>query len=357
MASPNRYWLNFKYIIGRRKPLLIARLLATYARILLAGARPLRYVDFALDFACNLNCVHCFAKALIRPEDGAQRMAVEDYRRVAEECRELGAVNFSFQGGEPLLFPQLEEIIKACAPRSSLISVTTNGTLLDAERIRALESWGVDILTVSLDSAIPEEHDRFRGRAGTFAKTLQGIRSALANGLRVTIGTTVSHENLHSEGLRRLIEMAEEMRVIMCFNLAVPAGRWRENEEILLTPEDMAFIHSLTRKYRYLRTDFEANYWHWGCGAIKEILYITPYGEVLPCPFIHISFGNVLREPVSAIRERALECEHFADYIKRCLAAEDKDFIERYLSLTFGQPHLPLDAAEVFSDAPLRHPS
>ena len=66
---------------------------------------PLRYVDFSIDFACNLRCEHCFATAL--QQRGRRKMTVDDYARVARECMQLGAVNFSFQWGEPLLFRNL----------------------------------------------------------------------------------------------------------------------------------------------------------------------------------------------------------------------------------------------------------
>ena len=95
-------------------------------------------------------------------------MDVPDYARVARQAMALGAVNFSFQGGEPLMFKKLPHIIRACRPERNVISVTTNGTLLTEERVEELKRIGVDILTVSLDSGIAEEHDRFRAREGTW---------------------------------------------------------------------------------------------------------------------------------------------------------------------------------------------
>ena len=88
--------------------------------------------------------------------------------------------------------------------------------------------------------------------------------------------------------------------------LAVPAGRWQDNLDILITGEDMEYIRELTKKSPYIRTDFEANFVHWGCGAMKEILYLTPYGDVLPCPFMHISFGNALDEPIATIQKHGI---------------------------------------------------
>lgn len=275
-------------------------------------------------------------------------MTVEDYARVAKECMQLGAVNFSFQGGEPLLFRNLGDIIVACQPARNVISVTTNGTLLTEDRVEHLKRVGVDILTISLDSAIAEEHDRFRGAPGAFQKTMAGIRLALREGLRVTLGTVVTHQTVKSEGITALTRLAQELKIVLYFIMPVPAGRWSDNREMFLTPEDLAYIDELTRRSPYLRTDFQANLGGYGCGAVKEILYLTPYGDVLACPFLHIALGNVFEEPVAVIRNRALQNPYFAVYHQKCLASTDEEFIERHLSKTFEAQRLPLPWNYVF---------
>lgn len=343
--------INFKYAYNPRKPRLIFRLISTFLKILIFKKNPLRYVDFAIDYRCNLKCDHCFKTSLEKDETKGDsgRLTVKDYERIAGECMALGAVNFSFQGGELFLYENWEKVIKACKPGKNVISVTTNGTMLTEENLNRLKRIGVDILTISLDSAIPEEHDRFRGVKGTYAKVIQGINSALKKGFNVTLGTTVSHSNLKSEGIQKLIYMAIEKRIILNLILAVPAGRWQDNPDILITGEDMKYIKELTKKSPYIRTDFEANFVHWGCGAMKEILYLTPYGDVLPCPFMHISFGNAHDEPISVIRNRGLENEFFKRYHNKCLVAEDREFIDIYLSKTFNAKNLPLNGKMIFN--------
>ena len=194
-----KYWLNFKYAIKLGKPLLIFRLIKTYLGIIFFKNRPLRYVDFAIGYSCNLKCEHCFATAL---EDGIMRRGIplnsnkdsrkmlprggvgrkkltpKDYGEMVEEAMQLGACNFSFQGGEPTLYPDLIEYIKEAHPEKNVISVTTNGTLLNESKILELKQVGVDILTISLDSADPSIHDSFRGIEGTFNKTLATIKMA-----------------------------------------------------------------------------------------------------------------------------------------------------------------------------------
>jgi MoaA/NifB/PqqE/SkfB family radical SAM enzyme len=100
-------------------------------------------------------------------------------------------------------------------------------------------------------------------------------------------------------------------------------GRWAGKEEIMLTPRDIQYVRALEKKYPYIRTDFQANYIHKGCGAAKEIVYIKPSGEVFCCPFIDIPFGNVRFRSIKKIRKDMLSISYLKEYHKKCIAAED----------------------------------
>lgn len=338
--------INFKYAFRPHKPLLLFRLAKAVIKSYLFNIVPLRYVDFALDFKCNLKCAHCFTVSL--EQDGRRKLTIGEYRDIARQSMELGTVNFSFQGGEPLLFDKLLEIINVFQPERNLISVTTNGTLLTKNRVTELKRVGVDILTISLDSSIAKEHDNFRGVPGSFDKAFKGIKFALEGGINVTLGCVVTHENLKSKGILGLIEFSQKSKLLLYLIFPVPAGRWSNQKFMLLTHEDLLFIKDIIRRFPYTRTDFQANLGKYGCGAVKEILYITPYGDVLPCPFLHLSLGNVFEEPLSDIRNRGLKNKYFASYYDKCLASTDRDFIEKYLSKTFTAQRLPLQWSEVF---------
>ena len=116
--------------------------------------------------------------------------------------------------------------------------------------------------------------------------------------------------------------MAHDLNVIIFLALAAPIGEWEGSNEVRLTAEDKISLSRLLQQYPLLRTDFEANYVYRGCGAVKEILYLTPYGDVFACPFLHNSLGNVKNETLVEIRKKALENKYFKEYYHLCLAAE-----------------------------------
>lgn len=339
--------LKFKYGLKFNKPLFLWRLFKTYFGIVFLGKKPLKYIDFAIDYRCNLKCEHCFAGKLTKP--GAKQMSVEDYKRVAKEAMELGAIDFSFQGGEVFLYkPLLEKVIKAFKPKMNLISITTNATMIDRSMILKLKKLGVDHLNVSLDSGIAEEHDEFRGMKGTFKKATDAIDIALKNGMNITISTTVTHKSLYSEGFKKLVEFSKKRKILLNTIFAAPVGRWEKNKDVVLSEADVRYVNKLRKKNPLLRRDIDSNYIKWGCGAVKEVFYITPYGDVFPCPFIHISLGNVLKEPLKKIRKRALKIKCFDHYHKKCLATEDRDFMKRYCSWMDAGKKPILNYNEVF---------
>ncbi len=342
----NDFRLNLRYAFRPRKPWLTLRLAKAVIKARCLGKVSLRYVDFAIGFRCNFACRHCFAVAL--KQNDRRVMQPIDYQRTAEQCMQLGAVNFSFQGGEPLILKNLHKIISVCSPHKNLISVSTNGYLLSRDCIRDLKQTGVDILTVSLDSSIATEHDRFRGKKGAFSRALSGIEIALEEGLHVTLGTVVTHQNLKTPGISGLLSMAKKMKMLIYLILPVPAGRWSHSSDMMLTDQDLAYVEQLTQTSPYIRTDLQANLGLYGCGAAKEILYISPYGDVLPCPFMHISPGNIFKNPVKQIRDNALTHPSFASYASKCLVSTDRDFIDTYLAKTFQHSPLPLAWEEVF---------
>lgn len=69
-----------------------------------------------------------------------------------------------------------------------------------------------------------------------------------------------------------------------------------------------------------------------GCPAVKESLYMTAYGDICPCVFMHIAIGNIREHALRDIRKNALRLKEFTSYPSKCLAGKDYDFIKKYVS-------------------------
>lgn len=320
-------FINLRIIggIAARKPLLLCRLVYGYIRSFRNGYNKLRFMDIALTYTCNFSCMHCSSDALHK--NGATTLNLEEYRRFSSEAMSEGVLAFHFTGGEPLIYPELLDVIKQFKPQKNLISIQTNGWFVDKEFLVAYKAAGGDIICVSVDSASEEIHDNFRAQKGSWRKAVDVLRLARRLGLKTLMSATVTHQNLNSKDFTDMIALSSQLGADLSLNLAVPAGKWMGNVDYLLDHQDRLKLNSYLRQFTHVRTDFESNWHIRGCPAFKEKCYLTPYGEVLPCPFIHVSFGNIRELSLKEIRSKALDHDCLKEYHSVCIAAEDPQFI------------------------------
>lgn len=307
-------------------------------------------LDFAYDFECNFRCPHCCAK-IFREIPAQKHMSIENVKVVADQADKAGIFIINLIGGEPLIWRDFDKIMTAINPDRFHISLTTNGWMLDKAKAKYLAEIGIDKIGVSIDSGFESEHDSFRQRPGSYQKTIEAVKNASAAGIRTIISTIVTHQNIRKEGFKKLLELSAGLNVGLDLQCATVSGGWRGNTEVLIDEKDAQYLENLRKEYPLLRRDV----WtvpgsQGGCPASTKSLYIIPSGDVLPCLFIHISFGNILKEPLALIQERMLKVKELRKFSSLCLAGEDRKFIELYLSKTFNKKILPLDYREVFGD-------
>ena len=135
-------------------------------------------------FACNLECPGC-GKIQYPTEILRKRLSVEDAVGAIEEC---GAPMVSIAGGEPLLHPQIAEIVSELTARRKYVYLCTNGVLmmrkLDKFQPSRYFSWAVHI------DGLQERHDLAVARDGVFDTAVEAISEAKKRGFRVTTNTT-----------------------------------------------------------------------------------------------------------------------------------------------------------------------
>ena len=85
-----------------------------------------------------------------------------------------------------------------------------------------------------------------------------------------------------------------------------------------------------------------------GCNTVNR-LYITPIGDVLVCPYVHIKIGNVFEQSLKEITEYGFTIKQFSEHSSLCLAGEDTEFIKKYMSFGGQSIFNPADAREIFT--------
>ncbi len=136
-------------------------------------------------FRCNLACTGC-GKIQHPLEILRQQLTPEECFTAAEEC---GAPVVSIPGGEPLLHPQIDEIVAGLVARRKFVIMCTNGILLEKNLHKFKPSPYFSIM-IHLDG-LKEHHDHCVDRDGVFDVAIQAIKAAKAKGFRVNTNTTV----------------------------------------------------------------------------------------------------------------------------------------------------------------------
>ena len=142
---------------------------------------------------CNLTCKHCYQDA--SPDACADELTTDEARTLIDQIARAGFKVMIFSGGEPLMRPDIYELVSHAAGRGLRPVFGTNGTLITPDVARRLKGAGACAMGISLDSIDPARHDAFRGLAGAFGATVVGMRACREAGLPFQVHTTVMDWN------------------------------------------------------------------------------------------------------------------------------------------------------------------
>lgn len=282
------------------KRMLEGRLARVFRRARLPSS-----VTMALDYACQCDCAHCSAA---RHWQDSSSLSIEEWKAVIDSAVELGATTIVFTGGEPLLVPHLLELVRHVDKAAATATLFTNGEFLSESTARELASAGLYGVFVSLDSADPQVHDSLRRRPGLWKRAVAGIEHLRAAGILSSLAFCCAHGRL--EELDRLMALARDLGVSEVSEFdSVPAGRLLHADP--LTTEDHQTIRRKAAEYRrdpayppLLAASTAKAPPCLGCFAALIMCYVTAYGDVQPCDFTPVSFGNVRRTSLAEIWKR-----------------------------------------------------
>lgn len=268
-------------------------------------------VVFSMTKACSYKCRHCYQRMDRGPDlDEALLHAT------ARAMQDRGVTMFDIEGGEPFLrFPRLLGLMHAIDERSE-IWINTSGETLTAEMVDQLKDAGLFGLMVSIHSPNPEKHDAFTGVPGSFDTACKAIKLCRSMNRVVAFNSVLSEEEVRHGGLAELMDLAREFD---CDYVQLihpkPAGLWMGRREGMQRDADLirdvqrAHVQYNSRKmhdYPSLAAQvFEESELVLGCtaGAVDRF-YLNANGEIQPCEFLNISFGNVHDEPFDTIFDR-----------------------------------------------------
>ena len=305
------------------EPVLLLRIIKNYYRLIFLKKKVPRNLNIWATWKCQCNCKHCCNDELKR--SGKKSLALKDFEKIFTSAEKLGVINIHFLGGEPLLCEEICELIRLAKSKRMLVSLGTNGILLK-HKARELKKAGLDLVNVSLDSPFAEIHDRNRDFIGAFESAISGIITAKNTGIKVIVSMCVTHQNLNNKEVEKMILLTEKFRVDLQLIPAKPVGKLKNRRELLLRREDISNFHHLASRWR-VRWDGRTNYFETGCPAGTERIAIDIFGNVYPCDFILVPFGNIYESSLEDIYYLMSGSSEFKKRIPICRSAFgfDKD--------------------------------
>jgi AdoMet-dependent heme synthase len=265
-----------------------------------------RIISWNLTCQCNMHCAHCYLDAGRQGDE--RELDTSEAKRVIDQIACVSSPLLILSGGEPLLRNDLLEIAEYGKERGFRMALGTNGTLITPRMATRLKAAGIQKVAISIDSATPEEHDRFRGVRGAWKRAVDGIHASQEAGMGVQMNTTVTLQNY--DEIDAIIDLGESfgIRDFQLFFL-VPTGRGRSIEDI--TPQmyeamlrgivarvketDLAIRPTCAPQFMRIAAQMgvQRDAWGRGCIAGQSYCRIDPFGEVTPCPYLPLGLGNV----------------------------------------------------------------
>lgn len=334
---------NNRKTLQERKPLAFLKIAKFPDKI--ASKESIALVQLQYNYACNFKCVHCAIEKFKQPD---KTLTVSDVKNIADQADAMGLASICISGGEPLIFPDLKEVIGAIGQERFCLSMDTNGWFLDEDKVVWLVEQGVDRIHLSLDG-LAENHDGFRLQNGSWKRCVEALPFCKKHGLGVIINIVATRSVTRSGEIEKQLQYTSQFGFHTSIIHAKPVGSFEGFDDKICDSKDIAYIQELTKKYN-AATHLTPNCGNdFGCLCFKRHFSITAYGDVLPCPWIPITMGNIHEELLEDIVKRSLSIKWFSyDHKFSCQSGNcDNYFYKNILPQYKKSKQYPADWREI----------
>ena len=304
------------------------------------GIKAPRIIAWEITRSCNLSCAHCRAAAEFGHYPG--ELSLDKIKEVIDDIVTITNPIIILTGGEPLMRPDIWEIVDYCHEKGAMPVIGTNATLITDEIAAQMAAHRIPRISVSIDFPTAEGHDSFRGEPGCFDATIEGIKIAKRHGVGVQINTTVTTLNAHL--IEEIHDLAESLGVdAFHIFMLVPTGRGEELLDKELPPEEYervlewAYERQKTSPLHFKPTDAPHYYriirqkakaegkkvtreeygldaMTRGCLGGITFCFVSHVGDLQPCGYFNMQLGNVKEKPFSEIWTESKVFNDLRDY-------------------------------------------
>lgn len=279
--------------------------------------------------ACGLACRHCRADAVLHRDP--RELNTEEAKGLIRDIHAMGTPILVFSGGDPLMRPDLIELVVYASRRGLRVGTIPAATdQLSRQHFVELKNAGLAQIALSLDGCTAEKHDDFRQVPGSFDRTLQAAGWAKEVGIPLQINSVVTAEN--ADDFAELAEQVQSLGIVFwevfflitmgrgsLLNECTPAQQERVFEILLEFQKRRAFVVKVTEAPYYRRyvsenlsredtiqqgrTSMAMS--QPGVNAGKGFCFVSHQGEVFPSGFLPVKVGDVREQSIIEIYREA----------------------------------------------------
>ncbi|HAN09668.1 MAG TPA: radical SAM protein [Clostridiales bacterium] len=275
---------------------------------------PCKTVLISVTSACKYNCEHCYQKY-----DKGKDVNIDCLKKVVKHLSDIGIAFFNIEGGEPFLVYDRLRAVCEQVEDSAEIWINSTGEGMTLDRLKELKKLNVTAVMFSLHSSDKETFNHFFGNAGAWDTMKNGVSLCHQAGIAVAFNACLQKEDFDNGNYEAIMDLAKDLKgSIIQLIKPKPAGGWLEKGVKSITHKDIEHIKSKVNKYnldkKYKEYPsissqiIEEDENHFGCTAGgTDRFYINAKGDLQPCEFLNISFGNVEKENFEDIYKKMRE--------------------------------------------------
>lgn len=298
--------------------------------------------NFEITHHCNASCIFCSIK---NHNDFFMFEGIDKITKIIDVFDKQNILRVNLFGGEPLLHPEINKIMKHIKSKGFHLSLITNGFLIDDEIIKYISKY-VDAIGVSIHGC-KEMHERIMQKDNIYNKVVANIKRLSDNNVKLGINYTVCAINYKEikAAILSLLDKNINVRFVALNryieNSMLPRGI---NDALKVTPsileETLLDINELSRDYPHMNFKYAIHFPHCiikkkrlkkfigKCGFAENYCAVDSTGDLKLCSWSTTVLGNVLKKPIKEIwKDSKIISEYRSEkwMKKKCINCPDKE--------------------------------
>lgn len=201
---------------------------------------------------CNMNCDMCYVRLSRKEMNRIGKLrSAKEWLSLGKEMKNAGVIFLLLTGGEPLLHPEFREIYLGLKALGMIISINSNGTLIDEDWAAFFEENPPRRINITLYGTDTNTYEQLCHYPGGYERTINGIQLLKKHGIDIRIGCSITQKNI--QNLDAFFQIRDELDLYgIADSYMVPSFREREQSrvrEVRLSPEQAAACRVKTLRY------------------------------------------------------------------------------------------------------------